>query len=74
MSCSLDLVEELPESFTQLRNMVLSAYPKNILLPSPYNENASTTAQLQAQFNQCPPLSSESEQIIIETGLQNLLI
>lgn len=68
------LIDVIPSSCTQLRNLVLSAYPRNAQtnsLPDPFLPSIDIESMPQSQFN--PTISSDYMTIIINNGIKDLV-
>jgi len=67
---SFKLIEELPDNFIQLKNMILSAYPQNIPLPNPYNDDR----DLEKEYQSVPPIRSHFSSPAEEKNIPALLV
>ncbi|TIA98147.1 hypothetical protein E3P94_02595 [Wallemia ichthyophaga] len=68
------LIDVIPSSCTQLRNLILSAYPRNAAtstLPDPFLPTIDIEVMSESQNN--PTISSDYMSVIINNGLKNLV-
>ncbi|KAJ3255219.1 hypothetical protein HDU77_003760 [Chytriomyces hyalinus] len=64
-------VEVIPHSCIQLRNLILSAFPRNMRLPDPFTPNLKV--DLLPEINQAPHLMSDYTSALVSIGLKTEL-
>jgi len=66
---SFTLCESLPEKFYQVRNLILSAFPKNMQPPDPFRVVHSNQIELKEEFKQLPTILTNFEDRIMSIAL-----
>ncbi|KAJ3079072.1 hypothetical protein HDU99_000192 [Rhizoclosmatium hyalinum] len=62
-------VEVIPHSCIQLRNLILSAFPRNMRLPDPFTPNLKV--ELLPEINQPPHVMSDYTSTLVQINLKN---
>ncbi len=70
---SFVILEEIPNDFMQFRNIILSAYPKNLKIPNPF-DISNQNYQNSADYKMIPIINPKIEARINSHNLQTALI
>lgn len=72
---SFILLEEIPENFMQVKNIMVSAYPKGMRIPDPFEQDANGKIDHQnEEYNRLPLIHQKVEERINGHNLHNLII
>lgn len=68
---SFSLLEEIPEYFMQIRNIILSAYPKETRMPDPFDPDNMGRNEISEEYNNMPNINSKIDERINSHNLNN---
>ncbi len=72
-SMCLPIVEEIPDEFTQARNIILAAFPSNIKLPDPFDADLISKIDTK-DLKKLPQYYANYEEIIAKNNLHEQLM
>lgn len=61
---SFCLLEEIPEFFMQVKNIIVSAYPKGMRIPDPFDAENFGRIELNEEYNNMPLINPKIEERI----------
>lgn len=71
---SFSLLEEIPDCFMQVKNIIVSAYPKNMRIPRPQQEESMQMMEQDPQKQKMPLINPKIEERINSHNLHNLIM
>lgn len=64
------LLEEIPDNFMQVKNIMVSAYPKGMKIPDPFEVDSQNRAEMSEEYTKLPPANMKVDDRISCHNLQ----